>query len=429
MNTFEHLHKNPVLHRLAEILESQAFVGISEMDYLHGVERCRDHFRRSSSDSSHSFYEVDSKIFTRRYLRRNVFKNYYLILELQELGLLRYRCRIVDLGCGSGAFLFALAARLDEDHLEPENSFSVQMVDASPQALGLFETLWASIKKETKQQIKYNPVCSTIDGDIRHLCREVDLIVLSNSLIEILRDNKCRRTAFLNTLLDSGAAIALIDYEYLEHRHLLEEFARVLRGKYNILTHNNDPATNSVFQMIHLPISENGPPRYSFDASNGLRFIMSILVPNNPRATRLSHNDAWRLLSTYKLAWERHDEAKLRDLFTIDAVYCEKADSPPFCGIEQILNYWRLNAVQQRDVVFTPGQFAIEGDCIIAQWHCSFYRIDKSKWYELRGSLRAYVRDTKIYRFEEEFQKNRTSPLNCQTRSMWSTLELELQAR
>lgn len=111
------------------------------------------------------------------------------------------------------------------------------------------------------------------------------------------------------------------------------------------------------------------------------------------------------LVAKYKKAWETHDIRMLAELFTDDAVYVEKEDEKPFCGLDEICDYWRTNAAQQRHVAFRPLKTDIKDNALEVRWECRFYRNDLMKWLCLEGHFRALIRDGRIYHFTEKFEK------------------------
>lgn len=100
---------------------------------------------------------------------------------------------------------------------------------------------------------------------------------------------------------------------------------------------------------------------------------------------RISHAalDAW--LSRYGQAWEGKDADAAASLFTADARYFETPYSDPFEGAAGVGAYWTRVTADQKDIDFTYGVIATEGNKGIASWSARFTTISEGTKLELNG--------------------------------------------
>ena len=97
---------------------------------------------------------------------------------------------------------------------------------------------------------------------------------------------------------------------------------------------------------------------------------------------------AW--LDAYGRAWETGDAAAVLELFERDARYEETPFDPPMIGHEAIRRYWEEGAGQaQRDIRFSFGIIAVQGDRGTAHWQASFVRVPSGIHVALDGVLMA----------------------------------------
>ena len=205
-------------------------------DDFSATEPCssvfNEYFRSPDSPQPNEFYAPTYLTFSHRYMLINVAKNYHLLDTLSELGLLASCRTILDLGSGPGSFALSLLTWLDEQDGNAMPSVEIQMVDAVEEFVQLFERVWQLVDLDKKRDITVRATASFVDGSFLQFADKPDMILFSNSLTEILRNSRVRQDQFMTSLIESEAVIAIVDYEYAELSHLLEEFASCLETRF-----------------------------------------------------------------------------------------------------------------------------------------------------------------------------------------------------
>lgn len=375
------------------------------------ISNLRDYFCHGiQGQRPESVYGRASNDFFLRYGLTNLLKNYYLLSELYHLGLLNSVKNVLDLGCGPGTFSLAYLL-LNMKHPELCSQVNIVMTDRVKEFLTLFETLWNNIEADEKKFFNITSVQTRIDKILSPELNNPDMIVFSNSLLEILRDPKVLNQ-LAEDLVETKATIFIIDYlddsnRYKGLAELLNLFTNQLLNHYQVYSFYKWPHWNKLFQLVNLD-----PVPYPFGMKlnqnskivSNVKFIKAILVPRKTQVS-LCLSTSSKLVMRYKDAWERHDVNILSDLFTKDVEYWEKQDQKPFIGIDGLCKYWRYNAQQQKEVKFTPLFITEDNKEFKCIWDCRFYRNDLERWMTLKGIFTAKVRNNKIYHFEEKFKK------------------------
>jgi hypothetical protein len=105
-------------------------------------------------------------------------------------------------------------------------------------------------------------------------------------------------------------------------------------------------------------------------------------------------------------AWQRHDEALLREIFHDDATYYIR-DKRTLTGIEEIVAYWTRNRTRQQGLRVLPyvdcGELAPEGSCVFA---AAFTDAEVGVPQLVYGILRLIMDGDKIIRLEEAYHRN-----------------------
>ncbi len=412
MNIAQEIVRDSHISVVMDILYSRV---LSEKQYgaiEHSkIDSLRDHFCCASiKQSPEKIYGSASNDFFLRYGLTNLLKNYYLLSELYQLGLLPSVKNILDLGCGPG--IFSLAHLLwNMDHPELCNKpHRIVMADGAKEFLTLFETLWKSLEVKEKDSFTITTVSTLSDGTFPTELSRPDMIVFSNSLSEMLRDPRVEINQLIKSLIEAQAVIFIIDYHYDNTTALLQRFTANLHAYYRNISFYKWPYWNDFFQFVDLDKVE-----YPFDIGwnqrtkiiSNVKFLKAILVPRKRQIRSRSPAFA-ELVMQYKNAWEQHDIEVLRCLFTEDATYQEKQGREPFVGIDRICEYWAHNAQQQTNVQFFPLFITEENDYLKCIWKCKFYRKDLRRWMILNGVFTAKIKDKRICFFEEKFERTFT---------------------
>ncbi|MHC4474764.1 MAG: nuclear transport factor 2 family protein [Planctomycetota bacterium] len=342
-----------------------------------------------------------------RYGLANVLKNYYTLSELNELGLLSKVTRILDVGSGPGVFALAYRMWKSGHRTQGARPVDLLMIDPTNEFFELFDSLWARAPLGDKANLAITRICSLTYGDLPYGDIPPDLIVFSNSLSEMLRDSRVDLCRLVHSIVQTKAVVFVIDQLYETTAPVFHQFADAIAPYYSTLAVYGWPHWDKCFDQVDL-----GRIEYSFQNAHekaqqiraGVKFLKAILVPSDMVAG-LRLRPSMRIVQLYKRAWEEHDTALLRRLFTPDATYREKSRARPFQGIEEICDYWKENSQRQRNVVFLPRFVVSDHDCIRAMWKSSFFRVDLGRWLLLSGQFEAKIRRGRIADFRERFQK------------------------
>lgn len=372
------------------------------------INSLRHHFCCAYIDQHpEKIYDSASFDFFFRYGMSNLIKNYYLLSELNQLGLLHSTETILDIGSGPGIFSLAyLLWHINHSSL-CNKPHKIVMVDGAKEFLTLFKNLWENIEAKEKRHFNIVTVHSPSDGTFPNELTQPDLIVFSNSLSEMLRDSRVQMNKLIKNLIEAKAIIIIIDYLYDNTIELLQKFTSTLRPYYQNLSFYEWPYWNDYFQSVNLNKIEHV---IGIDSElkpkivSNVKFLKAILIPKEGRTQSAPplHSE---LVMQYKKAWEQHDLNILRKLFTHDAMYQEKRDREPFIGIDNICKYWIHNARQQKNVEFSPLFITKNDNHLRCLWKSEFYREDLKRWLILTGEFIAEIRDNKICYFKEIYKK------------------------
>ena len=366
----------------------------------------KEYFYNGGSDPR-SFYQSTFLPFTVRYTFPNLVKNYFVIEELNKLNLL-HRCkRILDLGCGPGNFALAYAIWAKGKPNFLKEGVTITMVDAVEEFLMFFGDLWRHIGGENQTNLKTKTIKKFIKGRFLDLSDNPDLIIFSNSLVEILRNPSVQTDKLIEDILLSGAIIAVIDYGYKSCSSYLKSFANQLKGNVTCLQVSNWPIKYNFYEAIDLgqinKLLVFDRKKHTVQKTK-VKFLKSLWIPKvfeNWDETSI----ASLIVAKYKQAWEKHDISLLKTLFAKDAIYIEKSDSEPFKGIGNICNYWNYNSCKQDHVKFHPTRIHYSHGTLITDWQCKLFRKDLRKWMYLNGKFHAKIKGKRIIRFSEKFEK------------------------
>ncbi len=372
------------------------------------IQRLRQYFACEKSERvSEQIYDEGSAIFFLRYGMSNLIKNYYVLSELYQLGILERTDRILDIGSGPGTFALACTLWMAEHKRRKRIPLNLTMVDGSEESLRLFEIIWRTIPKRNKKHIIIKKIHSPSFGDFPYTEGSIDLIVFSNSLSEMLRDARVDKLRLLNSIVNSRATVLVIDHFYESTKIPLSNFVGKLTSYYRRIAYYGWDRWMQYFDSVDLDDTEfkiGYSLSHDEKITSNVKFLKTILMPKDKDVCGGEPHSAHAVM-LYKHAWEKHDTRLLSKLFTNDAIYYEKPGSPPFNGIDQICSYWRENKSKQESVHFTPKFVDYRGNSMRVFWECSFYRIDLKQWMLLSGLFDAKFRRGRICHFKEIFNK------------------------
>jgi limonene-1,2-epoxide hydrolase len=375
------------------------------------LRHLRQYFRYGLADPM-SVYRDCFRTYAERYTLPGIEKNRVLLQELCALGILPKAKHILDLGCGPGSFTLAyLLQRMEHPRLTCQTT-TITMVDAVSEFLTLFQETWNAIPANHTSGIQVNLRNIFITEGFLRYVPQPDLIILSNSVTEILRNSHVDARQFLADCVDSRAVIAIVDYDYSTSAPFLTEFADALAAH---CTNLNTPSSSwdrryRAYDAVNL--GKLRDIRKEVRTLSQLRnanvsFLKAIWAPSVAKAVTQRSVPA-TVVGSYKKAWEQHDLSILRELFTKDAIYVERKGQEPFSGIESICAYWSRNATQQTSVDFQADRIDYDGTTVTADWRCRFFRRDLAKWMYLTGVFKAKLRNNKVCFFSETFKKSFT---------------------
>jgi hypothetical protein len=222
-----------------------------------------------------------------------------------------------------------------------------------------------------------------------------------------LRNPHVDTTALIKDLKKARAVIIVVDYGYSTSWNCLDRFATEIAPEFTCLQEADSVVHHRFYEDVdlgHLNDHYLEELKSVGLVGTNIRFCNAIWIPRTLKLTPTA-SPAWTMVEKYKRAWESHDLGLLKDLFTGDALYNEKADAAPLCGIESICRYWSHNASTQTHVHFHAERINMVRNTLIADWQSELYRKDLHKWMKLRGEFHAKTRDARIEVFEETFEK------------------------
>lgn len=338
-----------------------------------------------------------------KYGYSNIMKNYYVLSELAALGFLSRNHRILDIGSGPGVFALALCLFKNENAKHLDYNYSVVLQDCSSEFLNLFRIIWKNLPIKNKCGIATSTLNELFVGQIPIEKGTPSILVLSNSLSEMLRDKRFNLSDFVNSLVETKPIIVIIDYGYDTLRNVFNRFISMIKPHFSETSLYAWPKWNKDFHEIDLQ-----PLDYSLRAnqhlSSNVRFIKSIYVPKG-YADAIKPNFYTEIVLKYKSSWEKHDFKLLKELFTSDAIYIIDEKKPILFGMKSIERYWRKNKMVQTNVTFNPQYITFNSNIIHCEWNAIFFRLDLDKWLLLRGVFDAELQEEKIVSFKEKFSK------------------------
>ena len=369
------------------------------------INKLKEYFHSVSNDILPEDIYAESYLdFFIKYGYANVVKNYFVLNELEELGLSFCTKKILDIGSGPGVLPVSLLLSKHEKHLNSTEYHNVELLDCTSQFHDLFKAIWRLIPMSEKKDINISYKNELFIGNIDKKF-DPTLIVLSNSLGELLRDKRFNLDLFIKSLKEINPVIILIDYYYESLNKMYNDFFKRIGESFNEVSIYEWPSWNKGLKFIDL-----GPISHVFGKNrritSNVRFIKGIYVPKQTMS-KLMPPIHVEIVQKYKYAWQSHDIELLRSLFTEDAIYSISDNKPPLIGIKKIEKYWLENEREQKFVQFFPNRISIDSDTVCCEWVSIFYRIDLGRWLLLKGNFQAQLRGNRICYFKENFIKQK----------------------
>lgn len=381
-----------------------AHQNISNVDN-NEIEKLKDHF------TCYTFKRNPEEIYSETYLDfflkyglSNILKNYYVISEMKALGLLSSNSSILDLGSGPGTFELALLSFFNKNKSFSNLNFEITLQDCSNEFLQLFTFLWKDIPQCKKSYLNIKLKNELFTGKISKEQLSPSIILMSNSLAEMLRDKRFSTEQFIASLRKIKPILVIIDYGYDNFNDIFSRLTSKIEDFYEEISLYTWPTWNSKFKEIDLGYSLNHSCGMKTELLSNFRFIKNIYIPkedfNNYRPEFYAE-----VVLMYKKSWESHDLDLLDELFNDDAIYVISKSKAPLKGINSIKKYWYNNSLEQDSVTFFPQYISQNLNIIHCNWISIFYRKDKKKWMLLKGNFDAHMKSNKISLFKEEFEK------------------------
>jgi hypothetical protein len=328
-------------------------------------------------------YSADWAAFNYLYFGANCVKAHLVARTLNQSGVVQ-PISVIDLGCGGGASTVGFALGLANAPGLDRSIDEILCVDRSPEQLSLLRRC--------------------VLAPLSRMLGDTHLSVVRQDVFEFLSSER-----FRNAVSRNGTVIVIASYissemddgENARFRKLLR--ATLNPGK-DLLQIIESRRPETGLEIEDLSGRTRVVPYDSICVEqSALRELAPTILPKFD--SRLGKS----VLTRYKLAWELHDFRRLRRLFTDDARYKIHAKKT-LVGFDQILQYWKKNASQQRDVLFTVIDSRTTGDTIEAVWQAEFRRIDTDDRRILNGSMQLRMRGDKVFDFSEIYEQKR-SPL------------------
>jgi len=412
MNIFNELLNKSTIQLFIRAVEKGASDVIDAQEgrkYYAHIAQLKQYFK--SINSVNNPEVIYNKLFKEFYLKygfANLIKNYYVISELFNLGILNNLHNITDIGSGPGTFTLAYLLWLKEHSVSNLNNINIRMVDAVKNYFILFDSIWENLEIKEKNNIKINYYNDYINRSISKYTISTDIIVFSNSICEIMNNKKNAVNSIIKSIIDSNAVLVFIDYKYPKtiktYRYLFDK----LNPYYNkheiyLSNQNNNDLTEIDFNSIENPWRKCSSRKLNNNRSN-VKFVKSILIPKNKKDI-LKNSLPTQIVNLYKKAWEEHDTPILGKIFSKNAIYIEKKNISEYYGINEIYNYWDNNSKLQSQIRFSPIYIDMKINLLKLLWRCIFYRRDLKHWLELNGNINAIIHKNKIEYFIENFKK------------------------
>jgi SAM-dependent methyltransferase len=303
---------------------------------------------------------------------------------------------VMDVGCGSGATLFAYLAALDHGLSNTEWKINVFLMDRSKAHLNIAEHVLNAIRGDFEN---LNIFHASEDADfLRHRVRDgVDALLLGH----VLNENSTHISEFLEQAfasVKSGGRVYIIeradDLIWDEINHEMEQLPVYAKTGITSLK------TSYIDSKGSDQLSNKGSDRLLNNARVSARYLV-LHLPDNKRLVSL--------LRLYFKAWRTQSTELLKEIFAPNAKYHEKPHRLPLRGLEQIERYWEAKVQQQRCLDVRVLRAAYSPQEAFAEWSANFIMLGERVQVTGVLILRVDLNDCRVTSLHEYFRTS-TSP-------------------
>jgi SAM-dependent methyltransferase len=336
-------------------------------------------FRAAISRGYIPNYQHDWVAFNYLFFAANFFKAKTAFQNLVcEQSPTKHQFRILDLGCGAGAASAGVLAGILYSNNKAQMQVEFTGVDRDTMQTSLYHEIfgvWA-LKNPT---VTIRTICDEAIDFLNSNPRACDLILCSYMLSEETpsRQNEFKKK-FEQITQNTHTKILFIDYE----TGSLDATAICFPAKTQLHFHE----MSVTFPLMHSLCPEVCPKYCAHQHT--------VCTPPIPEP-----------LASYFECWRRQDAIGIRKVFNSDARY-EINAGRRLCGIQEIQDYWKQNAVEQHNVECVIHNCVANEGTQAAHWTARFFRADCGEMYSVHGMIWLEVEKGHIKRLIEFYSKN-----------------------
>lgn len=313
----------------------------------------------AETDPADLNYDDYALAFVSEYFWRNFWKVYMMLSE--EDG--EPETKIQDFGAGSGGATVAyIAWVLFEENRRPDE-FEVTLVDISSEQLRIAEQIIeAGINAVERTDVDIE----TRNMDIAKQDMEPDssaVTLLSYIISENLKQTQPLLEESINSTTEAGT-IYVVDRRMDDVWHAIDDAMSM------------KPLATSGGE-VELPKERYLTDKQITDYDITARYL-AIDVPH-PKSL-------YYLAERYFEVWKHQQTQHLKDIFSENAIYIERAFEEPQIGIDEIEAYWREKVEPQQNIVIDTQAVAYNQDNTFIEWTASF-STDEKKETNLHGVM------------------------------------------
>jgi SAM-dependent methyltransferase len=298
---------------------------------------------------------------------------------------------VLDVGCGSGATLFAYLAALDHGLHNTSWRINVWLVDRSEAQLDIAEHILTAIRGDFENlNIFSKRECTdflTQKGEDR-----VDALLLGH----VLNENSAQICEFMERAFASVKSNGRV---YIIERADDLTWDEIDRETQALAVYSKTGITSLKTSKIDSKGSDQLSNKGSDRLSNTDRVTARYLVLHFPDNKRLVS-----LLRLYFKAWRTQSTELLKEVFAPYAKYHEKPYRLPLRGLEQIEKYWESKVQQQRCLDVQVLRVAYSPQEAFAEWAANFNMLGEKVQVTGVLILRVGLNDGRVTSLHEYFR-------------------------
>jgi len=324
-------------------------------------------------------YDKEVAPFNYLFFGANFIKARTAFLKLIKLSAQHHsKYRILDLGCGAGASSAGVLAGLMSKDSRIQIRVEFIGVDCNPIQLSSYRKIfgaWAN----TMPNISVKTMHADALDFLKANPHGWDLILCSYLNVECPSKYQNKLVKTLNYVANiHNADVLMIDYKRCspDGAAILLSTGKKYRFSKVIME----------FPFLHI-LCPDVCPKYCFH-----RRAFPSLNPPNP-------------LAAYFRCWQKQDANGIRRIFHPNATYEINAQRQ-LRGTKEIMNYWKQNASEQRQVECIIHNYVGNSEEQTVHWTARFYRADQQEIYAVHGILWVEITDKRISRLFEFYTKN-----------------------